>query len=71
MDPGGRLDGVAQLLPDSNIRAKNVTVRLAWHTEGRGDRDSAVVNSAEIAHGDLAPNTPITQSFGFALPGGP
>jgi hypothetical protein len=70
-DPGGRLEGAVQVLPDSNIRAKNVVVRLAWHTEGSGDRDAAVVNQVEIAHGDLAINTAITQNFGFALPAEP
>ena len=70
-DPGSRLDGVAQLLPDGNIRAKNTVVRLAWHTEGRGDRDSGIAAQVEIGQGNLTANVPVTQSFAFNLPAEP
>ena len=50
-DPGGRLEGVAQVLPDGNIRAKKVIVQLAWHTEGRGSRAEGTAGQVEIAQG--------------------
>jgi hypothetical protein len=70
-DPGGRLDGVAQILPDGNIRAKKVTVQLGWHTEGRGTREEGTAGQVEIAQGNLVANTPIVQSFTFNLPAAP
>ncbi|MEP7359402.1 MAG: hypothetical protein ABI847_19280 [Anaerolineales bacterium] len=70
-DPGSRLEGVVQILPDSNIRAKKTTVELAWHTEGRGDTDSGSAGQIEIAQGNLVANTPVVQSFAFNLPAAP
>ena len=70
-DPGGRLEGVVQVLPDSNIRAKKVMVQLTWHTEGRGTRAEGTAGQVEIAQGNLVANTPIVQSFAFNLPAEP
>ena len=70
-DPGGRLDGVVQVLPDGNIRAKRVLVQIAWHTEGRGTRAEGTAGQVEIAQGNLVANTPIVQSFAFNLPAAP
>ena len=70
-DPGGRLEGVAQILPDGNIRAKKVMVQLGWHTEGRGSRADGTAGQVEIAQGNLVANTPIVQSFAFNLPNEP
>jgi hypothetical protein len=70
-DPGSRLDGVAQLLPDGDIRAKKVTVQLGWHTEGRGSRAEGSAGQVEIAQGNLTANTPVVGSFAFNLPDSP
>ena len=67
-DPGSRLEGMVQVTPSENIRAKRVIVRVGWHTEGRGTQNSATVGELEIAQGNLTANTPIAQSFALDLP---
>ena len=67
-DPGSRLEGLVQIMPMENIRAKRVLVRVGWHTEGRGDQDRATVGELQIAQGNLTANTPISQSFSLDLP---
>ena len=56
-DPGSRLEGLVQVMPTENIRAKRVLVRVGWHTEGRGDQDQATVGELQIAQGNLTANT--------------
>jgi len=67
-DPGSRLEGLVQIMPAENIRAKRVIVRVGWHSEGRGDQDKAMVGELQIAQGNLTANTPISQSFSLDLP---
>jgi hypothetical protein len=70
-DPGSRLEGLVQIIPAENIRAKRVLVRVGWHTEGRGDRNSGAVGELQIAQGNLTANTPLAQSFSLDLPTSP
>ncbi len=67
-DPGSRLEGLAQVMPAENIRAKRVIVRVGWHTEGRGDQNSATIGELQIAQGNLSANTPVAQAFSLDLP---
>lgn len=67
-DPGSRLEGVANVLPEDNIRSKRVLVRVGWHTEGRGDADGATIGELVMAQGGLTANTPLVQSFAIDLP---
>lgn len=67
-DPGGMLTGTVQVVPQENINAKGVYVRLGWHTEGRGDRDSGQAAELAIAQGNLPAGQPIYQSFNMMLP---
>ncbi len=67
-DPGGLMSGSVQIVPQDNINAKSVYVRLEWHTEGRGDRDHGQVMEAHIGGGNLSANQPLVQSFNFRLP---
>jgi len=67
-EPGGVMQGAVQVVPRDNFNCKAVYVRFGWHTEGRGDRDSATVAEIPIAQGNLSANTPIYQQFNVILP---
>lgn len=67
-DPNGMLAGTVQIVPQENINAKGVYVRLEWHTEGRGDRDSGRAAELQIGSGQLSANQPLVQGFNFQLP---
>ncbi len=66
--PGSLLEGSVQIVPDGDIRANHVWVRLQWHTEGRGDRDEGRVAQVDVFQGVLTAQTPYTYSFSFDLP---
>jgi len=68
VDPGSRLEGLAQVLPSENIRCKRVMVRVGWPTEGRGDRNYATIGELQIGQGNLTANTPLAQAFSVDLP---
>jgi hypothetical protein len=68
LEPGSRLEGMVQVMPAENIRAKRVVVRVGWHTEGRGMQNSATVGELQIAQGNLTANTPVAQAFSLDLP---
>lgn len=70
-DPNGLMQGTVQIVPQENINAKAVYVRLEWHTEGRGDRDTGQVAQAQIGGGQLSANQPLVQGFNFQLPPSP
>ncbi len=67
-DPGSRLEGLVQVMPTEDIRSKRVLVRVGWHTEGRGDRDGAIVGELQIAQGGLTANNLLSQPFAINLP---
>ena len=62
-DPGSRLEGLVQIMPMENIRAKRVIVRVGWHTEGRGDQDRATVGELQIAQGNRPPTRQFRSRF--------
>jgi hypothetical protein len=67
-DPGGAMSGTVQVSSPDNINCKSVVMRLAWHTEGRGDRDSGEVAQVPIHTGALSANQPVSQNFNLILP---
>lgn len=67
-DPGGRLRCQVQLMPEKNIKTRNTTLWVQWHTEGRGDKDIGKGNIITVAEGDLANGMPIYQSYDLILP---
>ena len=67
-EPGGPVEGEVQIVPDSDIRANHVWIRLQWHTEGRGDRDQGRVAEIDVFQGVLTARTPYTYGFNFTLP---
>lgn len=70
-DPGSLLAGMVQIIPQENINAKGIFVRLGWHTEGRGDQDAAQVAEVALGSGGLTANQPLVQSFNIMLPQAP
>lgn len=69
--PGERLQGSVRITPDEDLQARHVFARLRWHTEGRGDRDEAVIAEEDLYQGMLRAGTPVHYSFRFTLPNGP
>ena len=66
--PGVALTGSVQIVPDSDLQANHVWIRLQWHTEGRGDRDLTRVAELDVFQGVLAARSPMTYGFNFTLP---
>lgn len=69
--PGEALQGSVRITPIGDIQARHVYLRLQWHTEGRGDRDQAVVAEQDVFQGLLKDGTPTYYSFHFKLPDHP
>lgn len=69
--PGATVSGIYEIVPQSNIRCRKAEIRLEWYTEGKGDRDGEVIDSREIAAGDLMAGKRIGDAFVFQLPSQP
>lgn len=69
--PGETLQGSVQVTPESDLVARHVYIRLLWYTEGRGDRDQAIVGEQDVYQGDLRAGVPAYYSFHFRLPDHP
>ena len=69
--PGETISGEALIIPDGDIRCKNVYARLQWRTEGRGDRDQGKVDELVLAQGPLKAGLPVQVSLNFILPDSP
>jgi hypothetical protein len=66
--PGETLQGSVKITPQSDLQARHVFIRLLWHTEGRGDRDQAIVAEQDVFQGVLKAGMPAYHSFHFRLP---
>lgn len=66
--PGDELYGAVTIVPAGDLKCNNIFVRLQWHTEGRGQQDSARVAEAVLFQGRLAAGQPQTFDFRFTLP---
>ena len=69
--PGETLQGSVRITPIGDLQTRHVCVRLKWHTEGRGDRDQAVIAEQDMFQGLLRDGTPTYYSFHFRLPDQP
>jgi hypothetical protein len=69
--PGATLQGSVRITPKVDLSARQINIRLQWHTEGRGDRDQAVVAEELIRNGDLNAGVSSYHSFQFRLPDRP
>jgi len=66
--PGETLQGSVRIIPESDLQARHVFVRLMWQTEGRGDRDQAVIAEQDVFQGELKGGASSYHSFHFSLP---
>ena len=69
--PGEVLQGSVRIVPETELNARHVYVRLKWRTEGRGDRDEGVISVQDIHQGVMRAETPLYHSFHFKLPDHP
>ena len=67
-EPGGEVSGAASITPASDIRCNHLYARLAWHTEGRGDRDTGKAAEVDLFQGMLPAGQTRTFSFQFRAP---
>jgi len=51
--PGESIEGVIHVVPDDTVECRHLWVRLVWHTEGRGTRDSGRAGQVDIFRGSL------------------
>lgn len=70
-EAGSTVRGMVQLVTTGEVKSNRVSVSIGWHTEGRGDRDSAQIGEVELHRGRLGTNTYLTPSFSFTLPDQP
>lgn len=66
--PGEVVSGQATITVGEDINTQHVTLQLNWFTEGKGDRDSGVVESRTIHQGVMTTGIPISTTFSFTLP---
>ncbi len=69
--PNEIIEGTIQVMPDNNLNCRHLYVRLGWHTEGRGDKDSAVIAEMDLYQGTLDAGLPTYHDFNLKLPLGP
>ena len=69
--PRQNIEGSVQLVADKDLNCRHFWVRLEWHTEGRGDRDRAVVSEVDVFQGKLGAGIPTYHDFRFVLPDAP
>ena len=67
-EPGSPISGTVQVIPNEDVNGRSTSVRLRWHTQGRGDLNSSTISEMEIARGPLFKGRPIEKEFNFQLP---
>ena len=69
--PGEELVALIQIRPEQEINCREVWVYVGWHTEGKGDRNSAAVYSEPISITKLSPDEPVMHELHYQLPNSP
>ncbi len=69
--PGEEVRFSVEIIPEEDISFRSLTVGIAWHTEGKGDRDEDVVDSSITKDGVLTGGVPLSDNFSFKLPDRP
>lgn len=67
-EPGSPMSGNVQIISPENINCKSIVLHLAWHTEGRGTRNTGAVAQVPLHTGALNANQPVYQNFNLILP---
>lgn len=66
--PGVTLQGNVQVIANTNVNCRQLSVSLLWTTQGKGTRDMAAIGEQIIYRGMLSAGTPLYQEFAFPLP---
>lgn len=69
--PGEVLNGTAYVSMAQQLDCRNLTARIGWHTEGRGDRDEGIAAQLDLYRGVLNPTFPTSYEFSFVVPASP
>jgi hypothetical protein len=69
--PGAAVAGTFTVEVLAGIRCRSMDLCLEWFTEGKGDRDRAVIASKELHSGPLDQGRRIGEPFRFMLPDQP
>ncbi len=69
--PGETLEAFIQVRPDIQINCRDVEIRVGWHTEGTGDRNSHThfVDMAGVT--SLSPDSVLEHEISCQLPDSP
>ncbi len=65
------LVALIQVRPEREINCRDVWVYVGWHTEGKGDRNSAAVYSESLGVLGISPDEPLTYELHYQLPNDP
>jgi hypothetical protein len=71
LDPGTFVEGTVTITPQGELNCRGVSLRLEWHTEGRGDRDRGVVAQQQLVQNPLPTGQPAVFPFRMELPAQP
>ena len=69
--PGSSMVGVVNIDVLKPMNVKGVDIELTWETQGKGDRDTGVVDRDRIIISEITPEAPIQHPFVFTLPSVP
>ena len=69
--PGEEVAFSVEIIPEEDVSFRSLTVGIAWHTEGKGDRDEEIVQSSVMKDGVLTGGVPLSDNFSFTLPDRP
>jgi hypothetical protein len=70
-DPGSPVEGKVTITPGADLNCSGITLRLGWHTEGRGDRDRGTAGETVLFQGVLPGGESAEFPFRLILPDQP
>jgi hypothetical protein len=70
-DPGAPVEGRLTISPSADLNCSGITLRLEWHTEGRGDREGNVSGETILFQGVLPGGQPSVFPFHMKAPDQP
>lgn len=66
--PGETITGFVDVTTGQDVNCKHLYIRMAWHTEGRGDKDRQMLSEMDVFQGTLYANSPQRFLFTFFAP---
>jgi hypothetical protein len=70
-DPGSPVEGKVTITPRADLNCNGINLKLEWHTEGRGDRDSGTAGETNLFQGVLPGGRAAEFPFRMNLPDQP